>query len=236
MNGCWSPSERHGAEAVVPPELVVCRAGRVDYEPAWRAMQAFTDARGPGTPDEFWLLEHPPVFTLGRVARAEHVLDAGDIPLVQVDRGGQVTYHGPGQVILYTLVDLRGRGIGVRGLVATLEQAVIDILDAQGVQADRRDGAPGVYVDGRKIAALGLRVRRGCSYHGLALNVDCDPGPFARIDPCGYRGLEVTSTAGEGVTAGPDFLGERLIARLVAALGYRAVADGTRLPPDMEYR
>lgn len=218
------------------PELVVCRPGRVDYEPAWRAMQGFTDARDSATPDEFWLLEHPPVFTLGRVARPEHVLDAGSIPLVQVDRGGQVTYHGPGQIVLYTLVDLRGRGIGVRGLVATLEQAVIDVLGAEGVVAARRDGAPGVYVDGRKIAALGLRVRRGCSYHGLALNVDCDLEPFARIDPCGFRGLEVTSTVGEGVTAGADRLGERLIARLVAALGYRAVADGTRVPPDMEYR
>ncbi|MDZ7787585.1 MAG: lipoyl(octanoyl) transferase LipB [Halofilum sp. (in: g-proteobacteria)] len=218
------------------PELVVCRPGRVDYEPTWRAMQAFTDARGPATPDEFWLLEHPPVFTLGRVARAEHVLDAGDIPLVQVDRGGQVTYHGPGQIVLYTLVDLRARGIGVRSLVAALEQAVIDVLGAEGVAAARRDGAPGVYVDGRKIAALGLRVRRGCSYHGLALNVDCDLGPFARIDPCGYRGLEVTSTVTEGVPAGGDELGERLITRLVAALGYRAVADGTRVPPDMEHR
>jgi lipoyl(octanoyl) transferase len=220
----------------MPPDLVVCRPGRVDYEPAWRAMQAVTDARGPQTPDEFWLLEHPPVFTLGRVARPEHVLAAGDIPLVQVDRGGQVTYHGPGQIVLYTLVDLRGRGIGVRGLVATLEQAVIDVLDAEGVTAVRREGAPGVYVGGRKIAALGLRVRRGCSYHGLALNVDCDLEPFGRIDPCGYRGLEVTSTAREGVEAGPDLLGERLIARLVDTLGYRAVAHGTRVPPDMEYR
>ncbi|MFW5969421.1 MAG: lipoyl(octanoyl) transferase LipB [Halofilum sp. (in: g-proteobacteria)] len=215
---------------------MVSRPGRVDYEPAWRAMQAFTDARDSATPDEFWLLEHPPVFTLGRVARPEHVLDAGDIPVVQVDRGGQVTYHGPGQLVLYTLVDLRARGIGVRGLVALLEGAVIDVLGAEGVQACRRDGAPGVYVDGRKIAALGLRVRRGCSYHGLALNVDCDLRPFARIDPCGYRGLEVTSTVSEGITAGRDLLGERLITRLVAALGYRAVADGTRVPPDLEYR
>ena len=218
------------------PDLVVCRPGRVDYEPAWRAMQAFTAARDSATPDEFWLLEHPPVFTLGRVARAEHVLDAGDIPLVQVDRGGQVTYHGPGQTVLYTLVDLRARAIGVRGLVNTLEQAVIDVLGAEGVGAARRDTAPGVYVDGRKIAALGLRVRRGCSYHGLALNVDCDLGPFARIDPCGYRGLEVTSTVNEGVPASGELLGERLLARLVAALGYRGVADGTRIPPDMEHR
>lgn len=235
MSGCWSLSEKGaGAESTVSPDLVVCRAGRVDYEPSLRAMQAFTDARDTATPDEFWLLEHPPVFTLGRVARAAHVLDAGDIPLVQVDRGGQVTYHGPGQIVLYTLVDLRGRGIGVRGLVSTLEQAVIDVLGAEGVEAARRDGAPGVYVEARKIAALGLRVRRGCSYHGLALNVDCDLGPFARIDPCGYRGLEVTSTVGEGVAAGSELLGERLIARLVTALGYREVADGTRVPPDME--
>lgn len=234
MSGCWSRSEHDRDGAALIPDLVVCRPGRVDYEPAWRAMQAFTERRDPSTPDEFWLLEHPPVFTLGRVARPEHVLDAGDIPLVQVDRGGQVTYHGPGQIVLYTLVDLRARGIGVRRLVATLEQAVIDVLGAEGVEAARRDGAPGVYVDDRKIAALGLRVRRGCSYHGVALNVDCGLEPFARIDPCGYRGLEVTSTFTEGVTADGDVLGERLITRLVAALGYRAVADGTRVPPDME--
>lgn len=234
MNGCWSRSDRPGA--AVSSELLVSRPGRVDYEPALRAMQAFTDARDRGTPDEFWLLEHPPVFTLGRVARAEHVLDVGEIPLVQVDRGGQVTYHGPGQIVLYTLIDLRARGIGVRSLVDTLEQAVIDVLGAAGVAAARRDGAPGVYVSGRKIAALGLRVRRGCSYHGLALNVDCDVGPFARIDPCGYRGLEVTNTVAEGITASGDLLGERLITRLAAALGYSTVADGTRVPPAMAYR
>lgn len=195
-------------------------------------MQAFTDQRDGDTADEFWLLEHEPVFTLGRVARREHVLDAGDIPLVQVDRGGQVTYHGPGQLVLYTLVDLHARGVGVRRLVETLETAVIDLLAGEGVSAARRAGAPGVYVAGRKIAALGLRVRRGCSYHGLALNVDCDLAPFARIDPCGYRGLEVTSTRREGVDADPAVLGERLIGRLATALGYRAVVDAA--PPNLE--
>jgi len=215
-------------------DLVVRRPGRVDYERAWRAMQAFTDTRGADAPDEFWLLEHDPVFTLGRVARREHVLDTGDIPLVQVDRGGQVTYHGPGQIVLYTLVDLRARCIGVRRLVEVIEQAVIDVLAGAGVTAGRRGGAPGVYVAERKIAALGLRVRRGCSYHGLALNVEGDLAPFARIDPCGYRGLEVTSTAREGIDAGHGVLGQRLVERLALALDYRAVVDDPRVPPDLE--
>lgn len=214
--------------------LVVRRLGRLAYEPAWRAMRAFTDARGAATPDEVWLLEHDPVFTQGRVGRPEHVLDAGDIPLLQVDRGGQVTYHGPGQLVLYALVDLRARGLGVRRLVEALEQAVIDVLDAHGVAAGRRAGAPGVYVDARKIAALGLRVRRGCSFHGLALNVDGDLAPFARIDPCGHRGLGVTRTVDEGVVAGRDELGTRLVARLGEALGYNRVEDATEPPASLE--
>lgn len=201
------------------------------YEPAWHAMRAFTDTRGADTPDELWLLEHEPVFTLGRVARREHVLDAGDIPLVQVDRGGQVTYHGPGQLVLYALVDLRARGIGVRRLVETLEQTVIDVLAEHGVAAERRAGAPGVYVDGRKIAALGLRVRRGCSYHGLALNVDGDLSPFARIDPCGHRGLAVTRTVDEGIEAGRDALGRALVERLAAALGYGRIVEAEAAMP-----
>ncbi|MDZ7829308.1 MAG: lipoyl(octanoyl) transferase LipB [Halofilum sp. (in: g-proteobacteria)] len=197
------------------------RFGRVEYEPTWRAMQAFTDERGPDTADEFWLLEHPPVFTLGRAGRREHVLAPGDIPVVPVDRGGQVTYHGPGQIVLYALVDLRRIGVGVRSLVQALETATIEVLGARGVTAAPRAGAPGVYVGDAKIAALGLRVRRGCSFHGLALNVDCDLEPYGRIDPCGYRGLRVTRTIDEGITADAAELGEALLDALRNRLGYR---------------
>ncbi|MEJ2478944.1 MAG: lipoyl(octanoyl) transferase LipB, partial [Acidihalobacter sp.] len=164
--------------------------GRRSYAPVWQAMQDFTDARKPDTPDEFWMLEHPPVFTLGQAGRSEHLLAPGSIPVVHIDRGGQVTYHGPGQLVVYTLLDLRRRRLGVRALVEALEQGVVDMLADYGVAAQPRRDAPGVYVDGRKIAALGLRVRRGCSYHGLALNVDMDLEPFQRINPCGYRGME----------------------------------------------
>ena len=170
----------------------VRQLGRVEYEPTWRAMQAFTAARTPDTPDELWLLEHPPVYTLGQAGKPEHLLRATDIPIVNIDRGGQITYHGPGQLVVYTLVDLRRRGYGIRELVSRMEQAVINVLAAQGIAAQRQDGAPGVYVNGAKIAALGLRVKQGCTYHGLALNVDMDLTPFAAINPCGYPGLAVT--------------------------------------------
>ena len=172
--------------------LVVRRLGRRAYEPVWHAMRAFTDARGPDTADELWLVEHDPVFTLGQAGKMEHVLAAGDIPLVPVDRGGQVTYHGPGQVVAYPLFDLRRLGVGVRELVHRIEQATIDALVPFGITAQRRDGAPGIYVGDAKIMALGLRVRRGCSFHGLALNVDMDLSPYARINPCGFQGLQVT--------------------------------------------
>lgn len=155
-------------------------------------MRAFTDAREADTPDELWLLEHPPVFTLGQAGRPEHLLAPGTIPVVQTDRGGQVTYHGPGQLVAYLLLDLRRAGIGIKRLVERLEQSVIDLLAEHGVAAERRADAPGVYVAGAKIASLGLRVRNGCSYHGLALNVDMDLEPFGRINPCGYAGLAVT--------------------------------------------
>ncbi|MDX1380244.1 MAG: lipoyl(octanoyl) transferase LipB [Xanthomonadales bacterium] len=175
--------------------LLVRRLGMVDYEPTWHAMQKFTDERGPDTPDELWLLQHPPVFTQGQAGRAEHLLAPGDIPVVQVDRGGQVTYHGPGQIVAYPLIDLRRRNLGVRALVNAIEEAVIRVLAAHGVDGRRRDDAPGVYVDGRKIASLGLRVRRGCSFHGLAFNIDLDTEPFSRINPCGFQGLEVCRLA-----------------------------------------
>jgi lipoyl(octanoyl) transferase len=155
-------------------------------------MQSFTDARGPDTPDELWLVEHEPVFTLGQAGRPEHVLAAGDIPVVHVDRGGQVTYHGPGQIVAYPLLDLRRLHVGVRELVRRIEQAIIDTLAEWNIQARRRDGAPGVYVAEAKIAALGLRVRRGCTFHGLAFNIAMDLEPFRRINPCGYAGLQVT--------------------------------------------
>jgi lipoyl(octanoyl) transferase len=172
--------------------LFVKQLGRQPYEPVWRAMQAFTDARGPETPDELWMVEHDPVFTLGQAGRWEHVIVPGEIPVVPVDRGGQVTYHGPGQIVAYPMLDLRRLGIGVRELVNRIEQAVIDTLETWNIVATRRDGAPGVYVGDAKVAALGLRVRRGCTFHGLAFNVAMDLEPFNRINPCGYEGLRVT--------------------------------------------
>jgi lipoyl(octanoyl) transferase len=176
-----------------PP--VIRRLGKVDYESTWRDMQRFTDARTPATRDEIWFLEHPPVFTLGMNGRPEHVLAPGDIPVVQVDRGGQVTYHGPGQLVVYPLLDLRRLGLGVRELVMRLENAVIELAASYGVEAVGRRDAPGVYVGGKKLASIGLRVRRGCSYHGLALNVVNDLEPFSRINPCGFEGLQVVKVA-----------------------------------------
>jgi lipoyl(octanoyl) transferase len=173
--------------------------GRVAYEPTLRAMRDFNAARTPDTPDQLWILEHPPVYTLGLAGRAEHVLVPGAIPVVKTDRGGQVTYHGPGQAVAYVLLDLRRLGVGARELVRRLEQAAIDVLASYGVKGARREGMPGVYVEQAKIAAVGLRIARGCSYHGLALNVDVDLEPFGRIDPCGYPGLACTRLADQGV-------------------------------------
>lgn len=190
------------------------RLGRVAFEPTWRAMQAFTQARGPGTADEIWLVEHPPVFTLGLAGRREHVLAPGDIPVVSTDRGGQVTYHGPGQAIAYVLLDLRRSGLGVKRLVERLEESAIEVLAARGVMGRRVAGRPGVYVRGRKIAAVGLRVARGCCYHGLAVNVDVSLEPFSRIDPCGYPGLESASLASEGVRASISDVQQELAAGL----------------------
>jgi lipoyl(octanoyl) transferase len=215
----------------MPRELVLRRFGRLDYVPTWQAMRAFTDERDSASADELWCLEHPPVFTLGRAASPEHVRAPGDIPVVAIDRGGEVTYHGPGQLVVYTLCDLRRLGLGVRGLVTTLEAAVIELLEGHGVTATTRAGAPGVYVGEGKIAALGLRVRRGASFHGLALNVDCDLAPFARIDPCGYRGLAVTSTADQGIASGMDALAALLVDILARRLGYTRVVTA---PPELE--
>ena len=176
----------------MPLPLKIRRLGRQPYEPVWRAMSAFTDNRVADTLDELWLLEHDPVFTLGQAGKLEHVLAPGDIPVLPVDRGGQVTYHGPGQIVAYPLLDLRRLGVGVRELVSRIEQALIDTLAHWQIEAVRREGAPGVYVGEAKVAALGLRVRRGCSFHGLAFNVAMDLEPFQRINPCGYSGLAVT--------------------------------------------
>jgi lipoyl(octanoyl) transferase len=177
------------------PPHIVRDLGLVEYEPTWRAMQRFTDERDAETPDEIWLLEHPPVFTLGMNASRDHVLAPGDIPVVQIDRGGQVTYHGPGQLVVYPLVDLRRAALGVRDVVTALERSVIDYAAELGIAAECRKGAPGVYVEDRKLASVGIRVRRGASYHGVALNVSVDLQPFDRINPCGYAGLEMTRLA-----------------------------------------
>lgn len=205
--------------AVVGPDPVIRRLGLVEYEPTWRAMQRFTEARDSSTPDEIWFLEHPPVFTLGMNADPAHVLDPGGIPVIQIDRGGQVTYHGPGQLIVYPLVDLRRAGLGVRDIVTALEQSVIRLVASLGIDAQTRRGAPGVYVQDRKLASVGIRVRRHASYHGLALNVDVDLRPFDRINPCGYRGLEMTRLADLG---GPRSVGEAAVGlqpHLLRALG-----------------
>lgn len=194
--------------------------GRRPYEPVWRAMQAFTDARGEDTPDELWLVEHDPVFTLGQAGRPEHVLAPGDIPVLKVDRGGQVTYHGPGQLVAYPLLDLRRLRIGVRDYVCRIEQAVIDTLADWNIDGRRREGAPGVYVDGAKVAALGIRVRRGCSFHGLAFNIAMDTGPFLRINPCGYEGLQVVSMLDLGGPSSLDAVRPALVAHLAAQLGF----------------
>ena len=193
--------------------------GRRAYEPVWHAMQAFTDARDETTPDELWLVEHDPVFTLGQAGRPEHVLAPGDIPVVRVDRGGQVTYHGPGQLVAYPLLDLRRLKLGVRDYVCRIEQAVIDTLGEWNIEGRRREGAPGVYVDGAKVAALGIRVRRGCAFHGLAFNIDMDLAPFSRINPCGYAGLEVVSMRDLGGPAGIDAVKPALLDHLAARLG-----------------
>ncbi len=172
--------------------ISVRHLGEVDYDETWQKMRDFTDNRQKDTPDEFWFLQHPAVYTLGKNGKPEHVLNSAEIPVINSDRGGQVTYHGPGQIVVYTLLDLSRLNIGVRALVTALEQVVIELLNDYGIAANARRDAPGVYVNDAKIAALGLRVRKGCSFHGLALNVDMDLEPFSRINPCGYEGLEVT--------------------------------------------
>jgi lipoyl(octanoyl) transferase len=211
-------------------ELQVRRLGLMAYEPVWRAMQAFTDQRDENTADELWLVEHPPVFTQGQAGKAEHLLAPGDIPVVQVDRGGQVTYHGPGQIVAYPLIDIKRMGLGVRKLVQGIEQAIIAVLKSYGVDAGLVAGAPGVYIDGVKIASLGLRIRKGKSFHGLAFNIDMDLEPFQRINPCGFQGLQVTNLSALAEVSSKTEVEDRLIAGLAGVLGYndrfRLVAGG----------
>jgi len=197
---------------------IVRHLGFAEFVPTYQAMRRFTDSRGTTTPDELWVLEHPPVYTVGIAGREKHFPRESAIPLERIDRGGQITYHAPGQVIVYALIDLARRSLTVRGMVSLIEQAVIETLEAHSVGAERRNGAPGVYVDGAKIAALGLRVRRGCCYHGVALNVDMDLAPFAAIDPCGYPGLAVTQTRAHGVVAGAGEMGDELARRIAGML------------------
>lgn len=208
----------------IDPRPIVRRLGRVEYEPTWRAMQRFTDERNATTPDEIWFLEHPPVFTLGMNASAAHVLAPGDIPVVQIDRGGQVTYHGPGQLVVYPLVDLRRAKLGVRDIVTALEQSVIQLASDFGISAEARRGAPGIYVADKKLGSVGIRIRRHSSYHGLAVNVNLDLEPFHRINPCGYQGLQMTQLAELG---GPDSVEratDALQPHLLRALGFCATA------------
>jgi len=201
------------------PHATVKRLGLAAYEPTWRAMQEFTARRDADTPDELWMLQHPPVYTLGIAGKAEHLPRiATGIPIVKIDRGGQITYHGPGQVVIYLLLDMRRRGLMVRPLVRRMEQAVIDLLAGYGIAARGRIDAPGVYVGEAKIAALGLRIRNGCCYHGLALNVDMDLSPFYAINPCGYPGLEVTQMRDLGVGDAPELVGTRLTQHLLRVL------------------
>ncbi|MBL4661440.1 MAG: lipoyl(octanoyl) transferase LipB [Alcanivoracaceae bacterium] len=194
--------------------------GLSEYEPVWRAMQKFTDDRDKDTLDEIWLVEHPPVFTQGQAGKPEHVLNPGDIPIIQVDRGGQVTYHGPGQIVVYPLIDLKRHKIGIKALVNGIEEALIQTLQYYGVYAKRREKAPGVYVDDKKIASLGLRVRKGCTFHGLAFNIRMDLEPFSRINPCGFAGLEVTQLSELISSVKFDEVQKQLIKHLCGILNF----------------
>ncbi len=200
------------------PALQIKRLGRVSYPPTWDAMREFSRTRGPDTPDELWLLEHPPVFTLGLAGKPEHLLRETGIPLVKIDRGGQITYHGPGQAVIYVLLDLHRHGIKVRELVQLLERAVLNLLADYDIVGELRDGAPGVYVKDAKIAALGLKITNGCSYHGLSLNVGMDLSPFSAINPCGYPGLTTTQLRDFGVTDTVDSVLDKLAAHLARLL------------------
>lgn len=204
-------------------QLLVKRLGRQDYLPVWQAMHDFTDNRTDDSVDEIWLVEHNPVFTQGQAGKAEHVLDAGAIPVVQSDRGGQVTYHGPGQLVAYFLINLRRKKLGVRDLVTHIENIVINTLSAYQIDSSARPDAPGVYVDSKKICSLGLRIRKGCSFHGLALNVNMDLSPFHRINPCGYQGMEMTQISQLGGPEDMVTVEQQLVKELISQLDYEQV-------------
>jgi len=211
-------------------KLIIRQLGLQTYQPIWQAMKAFTDARNSNDIDEFWVLEHPPVFTQGLAGKKEHLLNPGDIPVIQIDRGGQVTYHGPGQLVIYFMIDIKRLKLGIRQLVTAMEQSMINVLKNYHIEAQSRADAPGVYVSDKKIGALGLRVRRGCSYHGLSLNVALDLAPFKRINPCGYTNLDVTQIS---ALNGPDdtlTVSKSLIPYLTAALGYDIISETEELP------
>lgn len=211
-------------------QLVVRRLGRQDYHPVWQAMHDFTDQRDDSTRDEVWLVEHNPVFTQGQAGKAEHLLNTGDIPVVQSDRGGQVTYHGPGQIVAYFLINLRRKKLGVRELVTDIENLVINTLKAYNIDSAARPDAPGVYVDGKKICSLGLRIRKGCSFHGLALNVNMDLSPFLRINPCGYQGMEMVQVSNLGGPTRIEDVEQQLIKELVSLFGYEEIEFSTEAP------
>ena len=224
------------ALAAAAPAPILRWLGRAGYETTWHAMQRQVDGRGSTTADELWFLEHPPVFTMGMNARAEHLLAPGDIPVVNIDRGGQVTYHGPGQLVVYPLLDLARLGIGVRALVEGIERAIVGMVAGWGITAAGRRDAPGVYVDGRKLASIGLRIRRNRSYHGLALNVSMDLEPFRRINPCGYAGLEMTQLADLGGPSDLRTVADALAPRLLAELGVAPQSATSTLWQDVSSR
>lgn len=202
--------------------LLVKHLGRVEYEPTWRAMQQFTESREQGSTSEAWIVEHPPVFTQGQAGKPEHLLAVSEIPVVQSDRGGQVTYHGPGQVVIYLLLNLRDTGMGIRGLVTAIEDSIIAMLADHNIDAESRRDAPGVYVDEAKIAALGLRVKRGFTYHGLSFNLDMDLSPFQQINPCGYQGLAVTQGAELGLSLSFDQAAKAILEQLCSRINHQA--------------
>jgi len=210
--------------SIVEQPIAIRELGRQDYVPLWQAMQRFTDTRAESTPDEIWFTEHPPVFTMGINASEDHLLAPGDIPVVQIDRGGQVTFHGPGQLMIYPLLDLRRSNKGVRTLVTALEQSVVDLAADFGVAAASRADAPGVYVDGDKLASIGLRIRRGCSFHGMALNIDVDLEPFSRINPCGFAELQMTDFRRLGIDLDLESAWPQLLPHFLRHLGFESAA------------
>ncbi|RUO31390.1 lipoyl(octanoyl) transferase LipB [Aliidiomarina sanyensis] len=211
-------------------KLVIRQLHDMPYEPVWRSMQAFTDARDEHALDELWIVEHPPVFTQGQAGKAEHLLAPGDIPVVPVDRGGQVTYHGPGQLVVYFLLDIRRRKIGVRELVTAIESSIVDVLKSYGIESAPRADAPGVYIGEEKVCSVGLRIRRGCSFHGLAMNVNMDLSPFLRINPCGYAGMVMTQTSAHGGPTSVKEAADKVVAAFAQQLNYTELDATTGLP------